>query len=92
MNNEHGSNRKDKGLDLLIKTPSGDWNETFAKTTKVSEVINAVVKKFSYAQNGRYELRMESDVNTPLDPNRPLVSYGIKDGNVLIFVDYGVAV
>lgn len=92
MNNEHVSNRKDKELDLLIKTPSGDWNETFAKTAKVMDVINAVVKHFNYAQNGRYELRLESDVNTPLDPNRPLVSYGIKDNDVLIFVDYGAAV
>lgn len=92
MNKEQGSNRKDKVLDLLIKTPSGDWEKSFLKTTKVSEVINAVVKNFGYAQNGHYELRLESDPNVALDPNRPLVSYGIKDNDVLVFVDYGVAV
>lgn len=92
MSNEQSLNRKDTDLDLLIKTPSGDWRETFAKTVKVSEVIDAVIKHFNYAQNGRYELRLESDTNTILDPHRPLVSYGIKDDVIMIFVDYGMAV
>jgi len=89
---ENGKRGNDHELGLLIKTPNGDWSTTFLKTSKVKDVIDAIVVHFNYAKNGKYELRLESDPNTVLKPERPLVSYGITDGTVLVFIDYGAAV
>lgn len=84
---------KDQDLTINIETTRGTWeNTTFPKTIKIQEVIQAVIQHFEYATNGNYELRLESDPNNALKPERPLVSYGIKDGDTLIFTDLGVAV
>jgi hypothetical protein len=84
---------KDQDLTINIETTRGKWeNTTFSKTTKIQEVIQGVIQHFGYATNGNYELRLESDPNNALKPERPLVSYGIKDGDTLIFTDLGVAV
>jgi hypothetical protein len=83
---------KDKDLTINIKTTRGKWETTFPKITKIQEVIQAVIQNFGFATNGNYELRLESDPDTALKPERPLVSYGIKDGDTLIFTDLGVAV
>lgn len=85
-------NNSDKELTITIQTPQGNLEETFPKTTKVQEVIDAVVKHFGFAQNGKYDLRLSTDPDNPLKPQRTLVSYGIKDGDILIFTDMGVAV
>lgn len=83
----------DKDLTINIETSQGTWENTpFEKTAKVSEVMTSVVAKFKFASNGRYELTLATDANNPLKPERPLVSYGIKDGDVLVFTDLGVAV
>ncbi len=95
IENLNSNNRKkgqDNELEIVIKTPNGDWTNTFLKTTKVAEVIAAVIQHFNYASNGKYELRLESDPDTLLQPERPLVSYGIIDGTVLVFIDFGAAV
>jgi len=86
------SEDRPKGQDITITivTPQGKWeNATFAKTAKIEEVIKAVVAHFRFAANGNYELRMESDPNKMLKPERTLVSYGIKDVDILRFVDLG---
>ncbi|MCH7969182.1 MAG: EsaB/YukD family protein [Thaumarchaeota archaeon] len=85
-------NNSDKELTITIQTPQGNWETTFPKTTKVQEVIDAVVKHFGFAPNGKYDLRLSTDPDNPLKPERTLVSYGIKDGDVLVFTDLGVAV
>jgi len=80
-------------LTITIETTKGKWeNATFTKTEKVQGVINAVVEHFGFAANGKYELRQASNPDVPLKPERPLVSYKIKDGDVLVFTDLGVAV
>lgn len=84
--------RNDNELTIVIQTPAGDWENTFPKTIKVSEVIQAVVDHFGFDSNGKYELRLEDDPDTELKPERPLVSYGIKDGDVLVFTDLGIGV
>jgi hypothetical protein len=84
--------KNDQDLTVIIKGPEPDWETTFPKTAKVSEVINAYVEKFNLSRKGKYELRLESDPNTALKPERTLVSYQIKDGDVLVFVDFGEAV
>ena len=92
LNSEKGKMGKDNELDIVIKTPNGDWITTFIKTAKVADIVSAVVQHFNYASNGKYELRLESDPDTVLKPERPLVSYGITDGTVLVFIDFGAAV
>lgn len=85
--------KDDKNLTIVINTTRGSWKDaTFLKTTKVQEVIQAVIQHFNFASNGNYEIYLKSDPNNPLKPERPLVSYGIKDGDVLVFTDLGVAV
>jgi hypothetical protein len=80
----------DQDLTITIETSQGNWdNAIFHKTAKVGDVINAVIEHFNYTKNGNYELRMEKDPDINLKPERPLVSYGINDGDVLIFTDLG---
>ncbi len=87
------SEKRDKDLEITIETPKGPWkNATFPKTAKISEVINAVIDHFGFSKEGRYQLVLKNEPNKPLDPNRTLVSFGIKDGDVFVFVDLGVAV
>ena len=86
------SAKNDNELTVKILTTQGSWETTFPKTAKVSDVIQAVIQHFGFATGGKYELRLESDPNTILKPERPLVSFGIKDGDVLVFTDLGVAV
>lgn len=84
--------KNDHEITVIIKGPEPDWEATFPKTAKVADVIKAYVDKFGLSPNGKYELRLESDPNTALKPERALVSYHIKDGDVLVFVDFGEAV
>jgi hypothetical protein len=89
--NEHKP-ANDPILTLVIKTPLGVWQNDFPKTKKVQEVIEAVRQHFAFAPNGTYDLRLESNPNEALKPERTLVSYHLKDGDVLIFSDLGVGV
>ena len=79
-------------ITIVIQTSQGSWNATFPKTDKVQQVIAAVVTHFGFASNGRYELRLRTDPNQALTPERTLVSYDIKDGDILIFSELGTAV
>jgi capsule polysaccharide modification protein KpsS len=85
------SNSNDKELTITILTPDGTFQETFLKTAKIQDVINAIIQKFNYAQNGRYELQFNNGDDT-LEPNRTLVSYHIKDGDQFIFTELGIGV
>lgn len=85
------NNQNDQELSIVILTPDGNLELTVPKTTKVQEVINKVIQHFGYAQNGRYELHLPND-DVALEPNRPLVSYHIKDNDQLVFTDLGIAV
>ena len=81
-----------KELTIKIETTEGIWENGFDKTDKVQQVIQAVIQHFGFAPNGNYDLRLANDPDTALAPERPLVSYGIEDGDVLVFTDLGVAV
>ena len=82
----------DKNLTLCIQTTSGEFKNDFEKTTKISVVISAVVSHFGFANDGKYQLSQDDAPDTALDPTRPLVSFGLKDNDVLVFTDLGVAV
>lgn len=84
--------KPDNQLSVKIRTTQGTWSTDFPTTTKVEDVIKATMQHFGFAPNGQYELRLEREPNTPVKPERTLVSYGMKDGDVLIFTDLGIAV
>nr|WP_281719615.1 hypothetical protein [Nitrosomonas nitrosa] len=84
--------KNDQEISIVVKGPEPDWETTFPKTAKIEDVIKAYVTKFGLSAKGKYELRLESDPNTALKSERTLVSYHIKDGDVLVFVDFGEAV
>jgi hypothetical protein len=88
----HEKEKIDNELSVIIKGPEPAWDTTFPKTVKVSEVIAAYVAHFKLAPSPKYDLKLESDPNTVLKPERPLVSYQVKDSDVLVFVDFGDAV
>lgn len=85
-------NQKEKDLDLKIETTQGTWETIFNKTDKIQEVLQAVINHFGYSPDGKYELRTEANPDEILKQERTLVSYGIKDGDILVFTDLGVAV
>lgn len=86
------SENKDDNLTILIETTQGTWKNAFPKNTKVQEVIQAIVTHFGFVANGRYELILETDPDNALKSERPLVSYSIKDNDILVFTDLGIAV
>ena len=93
MKNDEKKGASDSDLTVTIKTPLGDWeNVTFPKTAKVQDVINATIAKFQFAQTGNYKLFLEPDTSYALQPERTLVSYHVKDGDVFLFADLGIAV
>jgi len=83
---------KDNELSVAILTTKGTWDTSFKKNMKVSEVIQATINHFGFSEKGNYELRAEKTPDVAMKPERPLVSYGIKDGDKLILTDLGVAV
>ena len=84
------SDDHDRGLTIVIETPQGKWETTFPKIVKVSEVIEAVKQHFGFSAEGKYQLKLAN--GETMRPERTLVSYHVKDGDHLTFVDLGVAV
>lgn len=87
------NNNKDKDVCLIIITTQGEWQNNFLKTSKVSEVITSVIQHFGFAPNGTYELRLQSNLQEPLKPERTLVSYGLADDEChkVVLTDLGMA-
>jgi hypothetical protein len=87
MNHEH---EQDQKLTILIESTQGDWEATFHKTAKISEVIETTRQHFGFSHEGNYQLKLAT--GETMRPERTLVSYQLKDGDRLTFVDLGVAV
>jgi len=82
----------DQNLTITIQTTQGDWVTTTDKNTKVFALISAICQHFKFVPDGKYEIELVGGTENPLRQNRPIVSYGIKDDDTLIFTDLGVAV
>lgn len=82
----------DKEIKVTIQTSRGTRDFLFPKESKISEVTAEVVKTFGFAPGDRFELVLASNPSQPLDPNRPLVSYHITDGTILILTSTGSGV
>ncbi len=77
-------------LTLEIATPSGVFTGTFAKTTKVQDVIAAVVEDQHLAEGDSFDLVHDGEVLQPVE--RPLVSFGLCGTVILELVATGSGV
>jgi hypothetical protein len=74
---------------LTIETSNGTWdNGEFDKHLTIGQLIEKVVKRFKFAKDGRYALRIKGQDND-LDKNATLESLHLKDHTVLVFIDLG---
>lgn len=83
------SGKSDKDVTILICSADEDREFTFDKNAKIGEVIDKVVDAFGLSKNDTYSLVFPDQPKEPLDKNRPLVSYHIKDGTKLILTSVG---
>lgn len=83
--------KKDEVLEIQVQTPRGLWSMTepdkaplrpaYEPRTKVEQVIADARKVFEFVENdSKYTLFRKRE---ELVPGRTLVSYGIKDGDLL---------
>ncbi|MCX6543519.1 MAG: hypothetical protein NTV05_03795 [Acidobacteria bacterium] len=79
----------DKTLEIQIQSTRGTHDFSFAKETKVADVVAAAVAAFGFAGGDRFELVLATNPAESLQPERPLVSYHITDGTVLVLTAIG---
>lgn len=84
-----GPKGKDE-ITLEVATPNGVFRGTFEKTTKVEEVIAAIVKDRQLAAGDAFELFYGETVLQPVQ--RPLVSFGLTGTVKLTLVATGSGV
>jgi hypothetical protein len=84
--------KNDDILEIKIQSTRGEKEFHFPKTTKVSEVIAQAVVAFGFAPGDSFQLVLATNLKEPLSPERPLVSYGITDGTVLVLTAVGKGV
>lgn len=80
----NGPGANDPEITLTIHSINGDYTATFPKQAKVADVIAKAVEHFGFAKSDSFELVLESNRGEPLQPNRTLVSYHLKDGTRLL--------
>ena len=83
--------KPDQKISLVISTTRGTDTFEFLGSTKVEEVIHEVRERFELTGGGQYAL-VEKASGDPLDPDRPLASLKLKDGDQLVLTGGGVNV
>jgi hypothetical protein len=78
-------------ITVTVVTGRGEKSYTLPQETKVSEVIQRAVEDFGYPAGDRYVLTRQK-TGEELKPERPLVSYGIGDGEILVLSAVGSGV
>jgi len=79
----------DKELKIKIQSTRGTKEFSFAKETKIVEVIKKAVAEFGFAHTDKFDLVFATKPEEPLDPERTLVSYHVVDGTVFILTAVG---
>lgn len=81
----------DKNLTLTVGTTNGSFTAEFPKTATVADVVAAAIKEKGL-QGGAdaFELFKGSEHLQPI--NRPLVSFGLADGDKLLLAATGSGV
>lgn len=77
-------------ITLNIATPAGPFTETFPKTTKVKKVIEVAITRMGLDPNEQFDLVHNGQVLQPVE--RPLVSFGLEDGDQVELVATGAGV
>lgn len=81
--------KTDGKITLKVATPAGVFEDTFEESEKVSELITFIVKAMNLVEGDAFELAYDGQ---PLDPNKPIGSFGLVDGSVLDLIASGSAV
>lgn len=77
-------NKPDSDITLTISsTRPNPLTQTFPKTAKIAEVIEAARVHFGLAAGDRYDLVLASNPGEVLEHQRTLVSYHLSDGTAL---------
>ena len=63
--------------------------DNLPKQTKVADVIAKALTAFGFAPGDKFELVLASNPGEALQPERPLVSYHVADGMVLVLTAIG---
>lgn len=90
MSSSDTPTQADDELTIEVATGRGKEEFTFSKTAKVVEVIETVTKHFEIS-DGDAELLPKGE-DDPLEENRPLVSFGVEDGDEFVLSSGGVNV
>lgn len=81
----------EKQIKLTVQSGRGSQEFTFDKTTKVQQVITTAAAALGYPPQGNYSLVRVKNGEV-LDAQRPLVSFHIEDGEVLVLSETGSGV
>lgn len=81
---------KKENITLNIGTPNGPYTGSFEPTTKIAEVIAAVVLAKHLESSSKYELYFQGNPLTPTE--RPLVSFHLSNPAQLELVATGSGV
>ena len=79
----------DNTIEVKIQSTRGTKEFSFPKETKVEDVINQAVAAFGFVRGDKFDLVLASKPGEPLQPERPLVSYHIVDGTILVLTAVG---
>jgi hypothetical protein len=82
-------NPHDNDIDVKIQSTRGAKDFSFPKQTKVADVIAKALTAFGFAPGDKFELVLASNPGEALQPERPLVSYHVADGMVLVLTAIG---
>jgi hypothetical protein len=74
----------DKKLSLVIQTGRGSADHKFRPEDKVEDVIAWAIDRFDLSSTEPWEVVRQATGGAPLEPQRTLGSYGLKDGEILI--------
>lgn len=84
-----GGGHDDQDLHLKVIWADDDANVEIRKTAKVSDLIAFAVGKLHLAPGDKYDVSLPKKPGEPLDHNRTLVSYHLKDGDELLLTATG---
>lgn len=79
----------DGKITIKVATPAGYYEGTFEETTKVSDVIEAIVAAMKLVKGDALELYHKDE---KLEPDRQIGSYGLVDDAELDLIASGSAV
>lgn len=89
---EQKGGRHDRDITITVHTSRGSGSQTFPATTKIEDVINAIVVAFGFNPGDGFQLALVLNPGEPLDPNRPIVSYHLTDGDEVVLTAVGTGV